>query len=216
MSAPATTVIEKSTLPSLSRGGDLTTSNQPRMVKTIPIHVRLPQAASLAPMPGLVPVAAPTPQPSARVATRQVPSAPPADQSDNVVASAEPTPIAQTPLSEKKIEAVKSGARVQLTKLELVSAPAKAHSEASAPYAHDGWVIQIGAFDHEDEAKQHLSMAQLKMRKELGAVHPLNERFQKGDKVLYRARFTGFNKETADAVCQQLRRSDINCIALKN
>ena len=59
-------------------------------------------------------------------------------------------------------------------------------------------------------------MAQLKMRKELATSHPLTERVQNGDKVLYRARFTGFNKETADAACQQLRRSDMDCIALKN
>ena len=211
MSARATTMMEKSILP-LSRGGNTTSSNQPRMVKTISIHTRPAQSASLAPMPELVPVAAPTPQPSAQVATRWVPSAPPADQSGNVVASAEPVPIAQTPLAKlesKKIEAVKlAGAGLELTKV-AVSAPVKAH-------AHDEWLIQIGAFDHEDEAKQHLGMAQLKMRKELATAHPLTERVQKGDTVLYRARFTGFDKETADAVCQQLRRSDMDCIALKN
>ena len=84
------------------------------------------------------------------------------------------------------------------------------------PYAHDGWLIQIGAFDHEDEAKQHLSTAQFKMRKELARPTRSPNVFKKGDKVLYRARFTGFNKETADAACQQLRRSDMDCIALKN
>jgi hypothetical protein len=55
MSAPATTVMEKSTL-SLSRGGDPTISNQPRMVKTITIHTRPVRSASLVPMPELVPV----------------------------------------------------------------------------------------------------------------------------------------------------------------
>src|SRR6516164_4765887 len=117
MSGPATTVMEKSTLP-LSRGGDPTISNQPRMVKTITIHTSPVQSASLAPMPELVPVAAPTPQPSAQVATRWVPSAPPADQSGNVVASAEPMPIAQTPLAKlepKKIETGRlPGARPEL------------------------------------------------------------------------------------------------------
>ncbi len=230
MSAPATTVIEKSTLP-LSRGGDPTISNQPRLVKTITIHTGPVQATSLAPMPELVPVAATTPQPSAQVAARWLPSAPPADQSGNVVESAGPIPIAQTPaalafsepakLKPKEIEAAKlAGARVELAKVEAVSAPGKAHMAASAPYApphvHDGWLIQIGAFDREDEARQHLSMARLKASDALAAAYPLTERVQKGDKVLYRARFTGFNKETAEAACQQLRRSDMDCIALKN
>jgi D-alanyl-D-alanine carboxypeptidase len=170
------------------------------------------------------PAATNAPQPSAQVAARWLPL-PPADapistttvmemstlplsQSGKVVASAEPMPIAQTPLAKlepKKIEATNfPDRRAKLAKVEPVSAPVKVNIAASAPYAHDGWLIQVGAFDHEDEAKQHLSMAQLKLRKELATAHPLTERVQKGDKVLYRARFTGFNEETADAVCQGL------------
>jgi hypothetical protein len=91
-----------------------------------------------------------------------------------------------------------------------------AASAPKAPHAHDGWLIQIGAFDREDEAKQHLSMARLKIRDALATAHPLTERVQQGDKVLYRARFTGFNKETAQAACRWLRRSDTGCIALKD
>jgi D-alanyl-D-alanine carboxypeptidase len=231
-SPPATTVIEESTLP-LSRSGDPTISNQPRLVKTIIIHTRPVQSSSLAPMPELVPIAAAAPQPSAQVAARWLPSAPSADQSDNVVASVEPMPIAQSPaqavpafsesakLKTKKIERTKlAGARVELAKVDTVSTPVKDHIAASAPYApppaHDGWLIQIGAFDHEDEARQNLSTARLKVGQALAAAQPLAELVQKGDKVFYRARFTGFNKETADAVCRQLRRSDVDCVALKN
>jgi D-alanyl-D-alanine carboxypeptidase len=68
MSAPATTVIEKSTLP-LSRGGDRTSSNQSRLVKTITIHTSSVQSASLAPMPEPAPVATMTPQPSGALVT---------------------------------------------------------------------------------------------------------------------------------------------------
>jgi len=230
MSAPATTVMEKSTL-SLSRGGDPTISNQPRLVKTITIHTGPVQSASFAPMPEAVPVAATTPQPSAQVAARWLPPAPPADQSDNVVASIESTPLAQTPaalafsepakLKPEEIKATKlAGARVELAKVETVSAPVKSDIAASASYApphvQDEWLIQIGAFDREDEARQHLNTARLKVRDALAAAHPLTDHVQKGDKVLYRARFTGLNKETAVAACQQLRRSDMDCIALKN
>jgi D-alanyl-D-alanine carboxypeptidase len=229
MSAPAATVIEKSTL-SLSRGGDPTISSQPRLVKTITIHTRPVQSASLAPMPQAAPVAAMTPQPSAQVAERLLPSVPPAHQSDNVVASAGQTPIAQTSaalaISEhakfnpEKIEATKilAGERVELAKVETVSAAVKSH--IAAPHApassQNAWLVQIGAFDHEDEARQHLSTARLKARDALVAGHALTERVQRGDKVLYRARFTGFDKETAEGACRQLRRSDMNCIAVKN
>ncbi|HEY4737706.1 MAG TPA: serine hydrolase [Xanthobacteraceae bacterium] len=227
MSAPATTVIEKSTLP-LSRGGDRTSSNQSRLVKTITIHTSSVQSASLAPMPEPAPVATMTPQPSAQVAARWLPSAPPVDRSDN--ASARPMPIAQTSVAlafsehakfkPEEIEATKilTGVGVEPANAETVSAPVKSH--VAAPHApasaQNVWLIQIGAFDNEDEARQHLSTAQLKARDALAAGHPLTERVQKGDKVLYRARFTGFDKETAEAACQQLRRSDMDCVALKN
>jgi D-alanyl-D-alanine carboxypeptidase len=139
-------------------------------------------------------------------------------------------PIAQTPapaapafsetarLEPEKIEATKlAGARVELAEVETVSAPAKSPASASAPpHVRDGWLIQIGAFDREDEARQHLSMARLKMGDALATAHPLIKRVQKVDKVLYRARFTGFNKETAEGACQRLRRTDAGCIAVKD
>ena len=230
MTASATTVIGKSTLP-LSPI-DPTISNQPRPVKTITIHTGSVQPASVAPTPVLVPDAAAAARPSTQFVARWLPSVPPTDSSRTVVASPEPTPIVQSPaqaapafsepakLESKKIEAAKlAGARVELAKIETVNTSVNSQIAASspkAPHAHDGWLIQIGAFDREDEAKQHLSMARLKIRDALATAHPLTERVQQGDKVLYRARFTGFNKETAEAACQRLRRSDMDCIALKN
>jgi D-alanyl-D-alanine carboxypeptidase len=88
----------------------------------------------------------------------------------------------------------------------------------SAPLAHShgGWLIQIGAFDDEGEAKQHLSAAQIKVHEALAAKDPFTERVQKGDKALYRARFAGFDKSTAEAACRALKRSDFECMALKD
>ena len=125
MSAPATTVIEKSTLP-LPRGDGPSIRNQPRLVKTITIQTRpAAQSASAAPMPELVPVAATTPLPSAQVTARWLPPAPPTDQAHTVIASDEPKPITKTPtalafsesaeLEPEKIEATKlAAARVEL------------------------------------------------------------------------------------------------------
>ncbi len=93
-----------------------------------------------------------------------------------------------------------------------------AESSYSAPptHAHGGWLIQIGAFDDEDQAKQHLSAAQIKVHAPLAAKDPFTERVQKGDKALYRARFAGFDKSTAEAACRALKRSDFECMTLKN
>jgi D-alanyl-D-alanine carboxypeptidase len=228
MTGSATTVIEKSTLP-LSRINP-TISNQPRSVKTTTIHTGPVQPASVAPTPAPVPDAAAAARPSTQVVARWLPSMPPTDSSHTVVASPEPMPIVHRPaqaapvflepakLEPKKIEAAKlAGARVELAKIETVNTSVKSHIAASsrAPHAHDGWLIQIGAFDREDEARQHLSTARLKVRDELAAAHPLTERVQNGDKVLYRARFAGFDKGTAEAACQHLKRSEMDCILLK-
>jgi D-alanyl-D-alanine carboxypeptidase len=82
--------------------------------------------------------------------------------------------------------------------------------------ARGGWVIQIGAFEAEEEAKQHLSEARLKIPRILASADPFTERVQKGDKALYRARFAGFDKANAEAACKQLKRSDIACLTVKN
>jgi D-alanyl-D-alanine carboxypeptidase len=89
-------------------------------------------------------------------------------------------------------------------------------ASAAPVHAHGGWLIQIGAFDDEDQAKQHLSAAQLKVSATLKAADPFTERIQKGDKALYRARFAGFDRATAETACRQLKRSDFECMALKD
>jgi D-alanyl-D-alanine carboxypeptidase len=82
--------------------------------------------------------------------------------------------------------------------------------------APTGWLIQIGAFDSEAEAKQHLSEAQRQASTVLGAADPFTEGVQRGDKLLFRARFAGFDKESAEIACRELKRGHFECMALKN
>ena len=79
-----------------------------------------------------------------------------------------------------------------------------------------GWMIQVGAFDDEKEAKQRLTAAQSKAKEQLGDASPFTEPVAKGDKTLYRARFAGLDKEQAEAACKHLKRSEIPCMLLKN
>jgi cell division septation protein DedD len=92
------------------------------------------------------------------------------------------------------------------------SEPAKPEADdAAKPQAHGpgGWLIQIGAFELEAEARQHLSEAQLNACTALAAADPFTEPVQRGDKVLYRARFAGFDKEKAEIACKQLKRGSL-------
>ena len=111
--------------------------------------------------------------------------------------------------------------------VQIEPAPIETHTAAAnvktvpvrtaAPVrSRGGWLIQIGAFDDEAEAKQHLTAAQIKVHDPLAAKDPFTERVQKGDKALYRARFAGFDKSTAEAACRALKRSDFECMPLKD
>jgi len=217
---------------------------RPLVVKTISYRTAPVQTASLALMPALVPVAAAPPsQPSAVAPAAPTPAAtragsqPHADlavAAPNVnlkVAQAEPAApaaaaTAPTPLKSVEAPPVQmqpaqmQSAHIQPAPIEthIAAANARAASAYSAPpaHTHGGWLIQIGAFDDEVEAKQHLTAAQSKVHLALAAKDPFTERVQKGDKALYRARFAGFDKSTAEAACRALKRSDFECMALKD
>lgn len=91
-------------------------------------------------------------------------------------------------------------------------------NESRAPRAlpKGEWIIQIGAFPAETQAQERLKEAQSAARAALGRAEPFTERVMKGDTQLFRARFAGFDRDRAEAACKQLKRSDINCLAMKN
>jgi D-alanyl-D-alanine carboxypeptidase len=173
---------------------------QPLLVKTISYRTAATQPAPLAPLPVLVPVATPSQQTTASAANRK-PAAvqPPEPPSTIVVASTEPAAVA----SAAKAEPAKS----DVATAEALTQPA---------HVHGGWLIQVGAFEAEDEAKEHLNAAQSKVPGMLAAADPLTEQVRKGDKTFYRARFVGLDRTTAEAACKLLKRSDIECMAMKN
>src|SRR4029079_7758241 len=96
-----------------------------------------------------------------------------------------------------------------------VPLPAAPPSE-TASVRHSGWMIQVGAFDDEKEAKQRLDTAQDKAKHLLGKADPFTEKVSKGAKALSRARFAGLDKDQAEAACKHLKHSDIPCMMLKN
>jgi D-alanyl-D-alanine carboxypeptidase len=211
-------------------------------VKTVSYRTAPAQPGALSPLPNLVPVVPPSPQPQpAAVSLPQpiaaipvrAPGAPKSETPDTiVVSSTEPAAIAPAAKIEpakiepaktiqpaKTIEPAKAeAAKVEAAKTELAKAMTPPAPDPTPPRARTrgGWIIQIGAYDGEDEAKQHLSAAQLKAPTALASADPFTQRVQKGDKALYRARFAGFDRSIAEAACKQLKRSDIACMAVKD
>jgi D-alanyl-D-alanine carboxypeptidase len=180
------------------------------------------EIASAAPSVDLKAAAQMTSQVAPQVASQVTPQMT-AQMTAQVAAQIEPLPPTRM-LVEPAPAKLAETAPVQMQPAQIEPAPAEARTimpsttaySAPATHAHGGWLIQIGAFDDEDQAKQHLSAAQIKVHAPLAAKDPFTERVQKGDKALYRARFAGFDKSTAEAACRALKRSDFECMTLKN
>jgi len=185
---------------------------------TVEIRSPPPQAAVPQPTKSIAAataaIAAPAPPVAAPAAPITAPiTAPVAAPAPPVAAAAVPVAAPVTPAAVATINSATAGAeRAEMAEAERIDS-----AIPSEPiHARGGWLIQIGAFDDENDAKQHLSAAQLKVHAALAAKDPFTERIQKGDKALYRARFAGFDKATADAACRALKRSDFQCMALKD
>jgi D-alanyl-D-alanine carboxypeptidase len=82
--------------------------------------------------------------------------------------------------------------------------------------ARSGWMIQVGAFPKETEAKDRLREAQSMAGKIVARAEPFTEKVMRGNQELYRARFAGFNQDSAEAACKHFKRNDIACMVTRN
>ncbi len=80
--------------------------------------------------------------------------------------------------------------------------------------ARDGWVIQIGALESQQQALDYLQTAQSRATKLLGSRDPFVEVFVKGGTQYHRARFAGFaSKSEAWNACAALKKLKYGCLA---
>ena len=118
------------------------------------------------------------------------------------------------PSAARAPEPAAEAAPLAMAKVE--PAPAPAPVKASKPQIRSGWIIQVGAFPAEQEARQRLVTVKSKAASLLAAADPFTETVHKGDSVLYRARFAGLDRDQAEAACKYLKRNDVDCMTLKN
>jgi len=178
---------------------------KPIAVKTVIVHSM--HSASLSPLPS---------------DNRQLAPAPPAANPVNVttvttvkseLSLPNTTPQAQTaPAPSRSQSAATLAAPAKVASAEGNEPAAAAAAEPIKP--RSGWIIQVGALPDEKEAKQRLEAARSKAKNWLGQADPFTERIEKGDKVLFRARFAGLEKDQAEAACKHLKRSEIPCMLL--
>jgi len=68
-----------------------------------------------------------------------------------------------------------------------------------------GWIVQIGAFPSEDQARSRIEDARGHAGGLLAKANPYTEVTSKGSNKLYRARFAGFDETTARQACDRLK-----------
>jgi D-alanyl-D-alanine carboxypeptidase len=91
------------------------------------------------------------------------------------------------------------------------------HGAIKPVVSHTGWIIQVGALETENEARERIETARNQARGLLAKAEPFTEPVvAKGERKLYRARFAGLDRDQAEAVCRTLKRSDISCITVRN
>ncbi len=177
---------------------------KPTAVKTVTVHPGTMQTAALSPLPSdsrqLSPAVSINPANITTVATVKSEEASP-------VPLPVPPPASNKPGFPGTLPAKVASADTTVPAGPAVEATVKSRS---------GWIIQVGALPDEKEAKQRLEAAQSKAKDLLGKADPFTERIEKGDKVLFRARFAGLERIQAEAACKHLKRSDIPCMMLKN
>ncbi len=216
MAAPARANSTATAAPSTSPVVGSYAPLRPVVVKTITYRTARVPTRRVVPMPAPAAQSART-IPAEPAAELKEPT-PPVQDGSTVVASAEPSTVGEPAPSRaelvRDVPGTASGAAESVNTNEATPSEVTPIS-AAVPHAHSGWLIQIGAFDGEQAAKQHLEDARLKLPA-LGLADPFTEPVQKGDMTLYRARFSGLDKQTAEAACRKLRRSEVPCMALKD
>jgi D-alanyl-D-alanine carboxypeptidase len=176
---------------------------KPLPVKTLSVKPGAAQA-TFAPVALLSPMPVTTQASAARAETRLPP--PPPGARPGVLGV---LPANAAPAAEQK-------APVQVASAEPKAVPASAAPVSSAPHTRTGWMVQVGAFDDEAEARQRLDSARSKASRLLGKAEPFTESVAKGDKTLFRARFAGLDQDEAEAACKQLKKNEIVCMTIRN
>jgi D-alanyl-D-alanine carboxypeptidase len=187
-----------------SSGSD--TPMRPVRVRTVTVKLYKPDDVVVTPAAGEpLTTASSEPTPSSQLSTTALTPTEAAGQKAHAASTVEP----QSASADKPAKIIASKGPV------VTSEKSKNTRAAEKPAANrGGWAVQVGAYEAEGEAKQHLNSAKDKASL-LTKAKAYVERTVKGAKTYYRARFAGFDRDEALAACKELKRKDIACVAVK-
>jgi D-alanyl-D-alanine carboxypeptidase len=159
---------------------------------------------------------------TASIAPLQLPPLPPLPEIRSEPAVAAPAPAAVKLVLPPPAPVARAGmlgvlpTRAAAPVAEVAPAVVVPTPPSKPPQVRTGWIIQVGAYPAEGEAKQRLNAVKSKASSLLKAADPFTESVHKGGTTLYRARFAGLDKDRAEAACKFLKRNDVDCVAIKN
>lgn len=195
---------------------------RPRLVKTLTMRPGAVQVASVAPLSLLSPE--PITQQAAHQTANEAPAAasspsdtpppPPPGARPGVLGVLPAKDLARATVASAEPPAKPLAAAETTSSSRAPSKPAAAPARETRP--RSGWIIQVGAFPDEDEARQKIANAKSKAARLLSDADSFTEPVTKGDKTLYRARFAGFKQHQAEAACRYLKQNDFACMAIRN
>jgi D-alanyl-D-alanine carboxypeptidase len=186
---------------------------EPIPVKTIAVKPGVIQAAAFAPLVS----AAPQATMGTALASRALPGPPsgPAAETESPALQQAPPGARPGVLGTLPASALAAASEATTGKTVLLTeTPAPTPPRLSQ--SRGPWMIQVGAFSEEAEAKERLKTAKSMAQSLLGNAESFTERVVKGSREIYRARFAGLDKEGAEAACHYFHRNDIACMALRN
>jgi D-alanyl-D-alanine carboxypeptidase len=138
---------------------------------------------------------------------QSTPTAPQFAPTPQPVAVPQPAPVAQQPVAPlpapKPVQAA------------AVSAPRETIPTVT-PTTRGGWLIQIGAFPDERQARDTIEQARERLAGVLTKAEPFTEKTRKGGSDFFRARFAGFDENGARRACDAAKRKDFPCVAMRN
>lgn len=195
---------------------------KPRLVKTLTMRPGTTQVAAVAPLSLL------SPEPITAQASPAAETAQPVRHTTAMAPAREDSPPPPPPgarpgvlgvLTAKDMAAAAKPVAVASAAADITTSSAPAAAKAAPPtreIKRTGWIIQVGAFPDEGEAREKLANAKTKAAKLLESADSFTEPVTKGDKTLYRARFAGFKQHQAEAACRYLKQNDFACMAIRN
>ncbi|MGA9456044.1 MAG: serine hydrolase [Pseudolabrys sp.] len=186
---------------------------KPNAVKTVTVHPGSMRTATLTPLPSESRQLMPAPAESAQATITTVTTVK-TEQSPPIAPSVSAPAVPEPPVTESDPSSPPAAPAKMASAVPSVPVSTRAPEPTAKP--RSGWIIQIGALPDEKDARQRLELAQTKVKDILGKADPFTERVEKGEKVLFRARFAGLEKNRAEAACKHLKRSDIPCMLVKN